>query len=240
LVAAAARPRPCFMPQIQQKTTSGPLMGFSDPFSDIGNGIRHADTLARAANSRACLTRHLPLSTFLTSSGVCTSDPFATLFHAAPLMGFPSPVLEGWSIQAEAKIDNLASWLTGFKGNASPPEGRGAQSRHPKGRLTQEPPDVAGRRSVTQAPGRAHLHRQRTSGQGRTQGGSTFQTPTLSWEPHAQANPNKSHKPPAKENPTETMSLPTGARPESLSPDASAQSAKADQTRTRHWNALAL
>lgn len=50
--------------------------------------------LASIANSRVCLTRHLPLAPFLTTSGVCTSDPFAAFFHAAPLMGFPSPVLE--------------------------------------------------------------------------------------------------------------------------------------------------
>lgn len=37
----------------------------------------------RLSISRVCLTRHLPLSAFLTLAGVCTSEPFAALFHAA-------------------------------------------------------------------------------------------------------------------------------------------------------------
>jgi hypothetical protein len=39
--------------------------------------------LRQVANSRVCLTRHLPLSAFLTPSGVCTFAPCAALFHAA-------------------------------------------------------------------------------------------------------------------------------------------------------------
>jgi hypothetical protein len=39
------------MPQNPEQTTSGPLMGFSDPFSDSGNGIRHA---------ASCEVRELP------------------------------------------------------------------------------------------------------------------------------------------------------------------------------------
>jgi hypothetical protein len=60
------------------------LSGFSDPFNDVRHEVRHAPRPdGRYANSRACLTRHLPLSMFLTSSGVYTFESFASFFHDA-------------------------------------------------------------------------------------------------------------------------------------------------------------
>jgi len=139
--------------------------------------------LASFANSRVCLTRHLPLSPFLTASGACTSDPFAALFHAAPLMGFPSPVLEGMKTSATRRPQPegrkagsaLAHILADqIHGPPRPPGGGEARSGHPEGLAypTRKPPGAESRRSVRRQPGHAHLHRRRTDGRGRTQGGS--------------------------------------------------------------------
>lgn len=60
------------------------LSGFADPFSDVRHEVRHAQRPDdRNANSRAYLTRHLPLSAFLTPSGVCSFESSAVLFHPA-------------------------------------------------------------------------------------------------------------------------------------------------------------
>jgi hypothetical protein len=65
-------------------STNPDLSGFADPFSDVGHEVRHAwRPDDRTANSRAYRTRHLPLSAFLTPSGVCSFESSAVLFHPA-------------------------------------------------------------------------------------------------------------------------------------------------------------
>jgi len=222
-------------------------MGFSDPFSDIGNGIRHAASLevrelpglphpAPSPLDVSHVLRGLHLRSFRSLVSCCAA-------HGISITGSGGMFSPSRSRDRQSRI--LADRAQGTRHTTAEAEAGSMEPPPPKRRRT--PPEnpqtsqaVPARRSHTRTPGRAHLHRQRTDGQGRTQGGSTFRTPKLSRAQPAQANPNKPHKLPAKENPTETMSLSTGARPESLSPEASAQSAKADQARTRNWNALAL
>ena len=148
------------------------LSGFADPFSDVGHEVRHAQRPDdRNANSRAYLTRHLPLSAFLTPSGVCSFESSAVFFHPATAHRI-SITGSGWQRSPRhpqgvrgLRVTQPVSWSrTDHHASAiTSPALRRAPS-------VQRPQSPIHHRSANELVIRAHHHRQQASGRGRTQG----------------------------------------------------------------------
>lgn len=142
------------------------------------------------ANSRVCLTRHLPLPPFLTTSGAFTSEPSAALFHAAAALrisitGPGRKMRPRLREETPCPADGPRSW------RPSPPEGDWEPGVLPEGRRPAHNLQTHEQPKRPRASGSAHLHlpglpEERSKGKGRTQGRSTssspeFQGPDYRW-----------------------------------------------------------